>query len=280
MQINLFKRGENIRFILKLCTTPSMKGVESMKRVESMEEDLKFTETNQVVHSLREWEYFEETLEEAYKLREELRKYILEETDYDLYTLYSDEILIVLKGDKIFNLVFKYILEKYKESVDYIKQEMLKELKRQDETFTMDDLENGISSFTFPYITLKDVEEKLICIGEELIDKVYADDVSTADFSDLVRLTRICLREYRNLISEYGGFFGIFYSSKLGENKEKFIKCTEKIVKKEQISFCKIDIVFTEIANLLFEGLSNILFKFMDSIDIEEIDDRRNEYCN
>ena len=51
-------------------------------------------------------------------------------------------------------------------------------------------------------------------------------------------------------------------------------------MKKEQISFCKIDIVFTEIANLLFEGLSNILFKFMDSIDIEEIDDRRNEYCN
>ena len=157
---------------------------------------------------------------------------------------------------------------------------MIKELKRQDETFTMDDLENGISSFTFPYITLKNVEEKLICIGEELIDKVYADDVSTADFSDLVRLTRICLREYRNLISEYGGFFGIFYSSKLGENKEKFIKCTEKIVKKEQISFCKIDMVFTEIANLLFEDLSSILFKFMDSIDIEEIDDRRNEYCN
>lgn len=251
-----------------------------MEGVESMEEDLKFTETNQVVHLLREWEYFEETLEEAYKLREELRKYILEETDYDLYTLYSDEILMVLKGDKIFNSVFKHILEKYKESVGYIKQEMLKELKRQDETFTMDDLENGISSFTFPYITLKNVEEKLICIGEELIDKVYADDVSTADFSDLVRLTRICLREYRNLISEYGGFFGIFYSSKLGENKEKFIKCTEKIVKKEQISFCKIDMVFTEIVNLLFEDLSSILFKFMDSIDIEEIDDRRNEYCN
>ena len=91
-----------------------------------MEEDLKFTETNQVVHLLREWEYFEETLEEAYKLREELRKYILEETDYDLYTLYSDEILMVLKGDKIFNSVFKHILEKYKESVVYIKQQMLK----------------------------------------------------------------------------------------------------------------------------------------------------------
>lgn len=262
-----------------------MKGVESMEGAEKMKEDLKFTEGNYLVCVLREASlieevYFEETLEEAYKLREEFRKYILEKTSYDLYTLYSDENLMPLNEDKIFNSVFKYILEKYKESVRYMKQEMLKELKGLDKTFTMDDLENGISSFTFPHVTLKHVEEKLSCIGKELIDKVYADDVFIADFSDLVRLTRIYLREYKNLMNEYSVNFSILCSSKLVKSEERFIECTEKMLKKELISFNKIDLIFAEIANLLYEDLSSILFKFKDSIDIEEIDDRRNEYCN
>ena len=78
-----------------------------------MEEDLKFTETNQVVYSLREWEYFEETLEEAYKLREKLRKYILEEETRsvllsshittDLEQI-ADYIIFIHQGKIVFNL--------------------------------------------------------------------------------------------------------------------------------------------------------------------------------